>query len=121
MEQQDPNTTKRATKTDEHSHSKHMWMMAACCGLPIIGFLAIGALGIDAPSLETLVALVCPIAMVGMMMLMAKSDKPKAGNDHSRRQQEESQAQPQDNTAVFERKARAANHIPSEQPGSFEA
>ena len=35
------------------SHKGHMWMMAVCCGLPIIGFIAIAVLGVSMPSLET--------------------------------------------------------------------
>ena len=38
----------------------HMWMMAICCGLPIVGFIVIGALGITSAFLETLLFLDLP-------------------------------------------------------------
>jgi len=68
-----------SNKKQGHSHAKHMWMMAICCGLPIIGFLAISALGIGTPSLETLIALICPIGMVGMMYMMHRDSQKKEG------------------------------------------
>ncbi|NCF38049.1 MAG: hypothetical protein GWP56_17000 [Gammaproteobacteria bacterium] len=57
-------------KINHHGHKGHMWMMAICCGLPIIGFLAIAVLGISLPSLETVFLLLCPIGMIGMMYFM---------------------------------------------------
>jgi len=54
-------------KKQGHSHAKHMWMMIICCGLPIIGYLAIGILGLSMPSLETLLLVICPIGMMYMM------------------------------------------------------
>lgn len=54
--------------------------MAACCGLPILGFLAIGVLGIAMPSLETALLLICPIGMVAMMYMMNRDNKGKAGS-----------------------------------------
>ena len=63
---------------NNHSHSKHMWMMAICCGVPVIAFLAIAALGVSSPSLETVIAVICPIGMVGMMVMMHRdSNKNK--------------------------------------------
>ena len=67
-------------KNQGHSYMKHMWMMAVCCGLPIMGFLAIGVLGITMPSLETVLLLVCPIGMVGMMYMMHRDSQGKAGS-----------------------------------------
>lgn len=100
MEQQDPNTTGPAAKADNHSHFRHMWMMAVCCGVPIMGFIAIGASGINAPSLETLIALICPIGMVGMMIMMSR-DKQKEGKGDSCCEQEETQAKSLDNIATI--------------------
>ena len=57
-------------ESNNHSHKGHMWMMAICCGLPIIGFLAIAVLGISMPSLETALFLICPIGMIAMMYFM---------------------------------------------------
>lgn len=75
-----------SNKSDENktSHKGHMWMMAICCGLPIIGFLAIAVLGISLPSLETVLFLLCPIGMIGMMYFMHRDDcanrRQDAGN-----------------------------------------
>ena len=57
-------------KINHHGHKGHMWMMAICCGLPIIGFLAIAVLGISLPSLETALFLLCPIGLIAMMFFM---------------------------------------------------
>ena len=51
-----------------------MWMMAVCCGLPIVGLLAIGVVGISLPSLETFLLLLCPVGMIVMMYLMHRGD-----------------------------------------------
>lgn len=71
------NENNSANKNKGHSHSKHMWMMAVCCGLPIIGFLVIGAIGISMPSLETLFLIICPIGMIGMMYMMHRDSQQK--------------------------------------------
>jgi hypothetical protein len=60
------------------SHKGHMWMMAVCCGLPIIGFIAIAVLGISMPSLETALLLICPI---GMMYMMRRDSCTEREND----------------------------------------
>lgn len=60
-----------------HSHTKHMWMMAICCGLLIIGFLAIGVIGISMPSLQTLLLIICPIGMIRMMYMMRRDGQAK--------------------------------------------
>ncbi len=64
-------------KKQGHSHTKHMWMMAICCGLPIIGFLVIGVIGISMPSLQTLLLIICPIGMIGMMYIMHRDGQAK--------------------------------------------
>jgi hypothetical protein len=58
----------------------HMKMMAICCGLPLVGFMIIGVLGIRAPSLETLLFLICPIGMGYMMLTMHRKDEHKEEN-----------------------------------------
>ena len=68
-------------ESSNHSHKGHMWMMAICCGLPIIGFLAIAVLGISMPSLETLLLLICPIGMIGMMYLMRRDNCASSKRD----------------------------------------
>lgn len=62
-------------KSTGHKHMNHMWLMALCCGIPIIGLIAIASLGIASPSLETLILLICPIGMVGMMYMMHRDQK----------------------------------------------
>jgi hypothetical protein len=68
-------------KENTASHKGHMWMMAVCCGLPIIGFIAIAVLGISMPSLETALLLICPIGMIGMMYMMRRDSCTKRKND----------------------------------------
>lgn len=68
-------------ESSNHSHKGHMWMMAICCGLPIIGFLAIAVLGISMPSLETLLLLICPIGMIGMMYFMHRDNCASSEKD----------------------------------------
>ena len=63
------------------SHKGHMWMMAVCCGLPIIGFIAIAVIGISMPSLETALLLICPIGMIGMMYMMRRDSCTERKND----------------------------------------
>ena len=53
----------------------HMWMMAICCGLPIIGFMVIGALGVTSASLEKLLFWICPIGMGAMMLMMHRNNE----------------------------------------------
>ena len=65
-------------------HKGHMWMMAVCCGLPIVGFLAIGVIGISLPSLETFLLLLCPVGMIVMMYHRNRSD-PQGDDPRGRR------------------------------------
>jgi hypothetical protein len=72
-------------ESGNHSHKGHMRMMAICCGVPIIGFLAIAVLGISMPSLETALLLICPIGMIAMMYFMRRdhcaSSKRETGDN----------------------------------------
>jgi hypothetical protein len=61
----------------------HMKIMAICCGLPLIGFLLIGILGIRVPSLEMLLYLACPIGMGYMMLTMHRKDEHAKGKSCS--------------------------------------
>jgi hypothetical protein len=70
------------SEKNKQNHSKHMWMMVLCCGIPIVALLAIAMIGISAPSLETFLFLVCPIGMVGMMYMMHR-DGQKSSQSHS--------------------------------------
>jgi hypothetical protein len=71
-------SNKKETTT---SHKGHMWMMAVCCGLPIIGFIAIAVLGVSMPSLETALLFICPIGMIGMMYMMRRDSCTESKND----------------------------------------
>lgn len=82
MKSQNDNSTSKKSTQAGHSHGKHMLMMAVCCGLPIVGLLAIGAIGISSPSLETLIALICPIGM-GIMMFSMMRNKEGEDKGHS--------------------------------------
>ncbi|WP_211245077.1 hypothetical protein [Sedimenticola selenatireducens] len=79
-------TSKNSVPGDKNKqnqfHTKHMWMMVLCCGIPIVGLLAIATIGISAPSLETFLLLVCPIGMVGMMYMMHR-DGHENSQSHS--------------------------------------
>ena len=68
-------------KSSNHSHKGHMKMMVICCGLPIIGFLAIAVLGISMPSLETALLLICPIGMIAMMYFMHRDNSASSKKD----------------------------------------
>lgn len=59
-------------KKTESPHSRHLWLMAICCGVPILGFLLLGSLSLNLPSLELLLILACPLGMGAMIFLMAK-------------------------------------------------
>jgi hypothetical protein len=62
--------------------SNHMKIMAICCGLPLIGFMLIGVLGVRAPSLETILFLACPIGMGYMMLTMHRKDGNEGKSCH---------------------------------------
>ena len=114
------NSTNADNKKQGHSHAKHMWMMAICCGLPIIGFLAIGILGLSMPSLETLFLLICPIGMIGIMYMMRRDSQGK-DKKHSCCQSEKSE-----NEAVLDISRHGAENTEPgpakpQQSGSLEA
>lgn len=108
------------TKKQGHSHAKHMWMMAVCCGLPIIGFLAIGILGISMPSLETLLLVICPVGMIGMMYMMNRNSQgsEKSGSCcQSKEAEDKSAAEISYNGPESSQRDPAKPH----RPGSLEA
>ena len=116
MKTQNSNTDK--SKKQGHSHAKHMWMMAACCGLPIAGFLAIGVLGISMPSLETLLLVICPVGMVGMMYMMQRDSH---GKENSCCQSEKSEDEPVANITYDGTENGKPAPTRTQQQGSLEA
>lgn len=63
----------------KHNPLKHLWMMALCCGLPIILLTVVPLLGIKSTGLNTLLAgiapFICPIMMLFMIPMMFKNHK----------------------------------------------
>ena len=114
------NSTNADNKKQGHSHAKHMWMMAICCGLPIIGFLAIGILGLSMPSLETLFLLICPIGMIGMMYMMRRDSQGK-DKRHSCCQSEKSGDESAADIACHGTENTDPVPAKPQHPGSFEA
>jgi hypothetical protein len=107
-------------KKQGHSHAKHMWMMVACCGLPVIGFLTIGILGISMPSLETLLLVICPIGMVGMMYMMNRDSQEK-DKGHSCCQSDVSEDKSAANITNDDTDITKRGAIRPQQPDSLEA
>ena len=105
-------------KKQGHSHAKHMWMMVACCGLPIVGFLAIGILGITMPSLEILLLIICPIGMVGMMYMMNRDNQ---GNKNSCCQSEKAEDDSMADITYDSTENKKPGPAKPQQPGSLEA
>ncbi len=94
-----------------HLHSKHLWMMAICCGIPILGFLLISSLSISSASLETLIFLVCPIGMGMMMFLMTKDRNKTASSGYQTRgdqpkQFKNKQSATNSHVSIFDNKGR---------------
>ena len=115
---------KKSNTTDNkrkgHSGSKHFWMMEICCGLPIIGFLAIGILDLSMPSLESLFLLICPIGMVGMMYMMHR-DCPGKGKKHSCCQSEKSEDESVKNITYHSSGNAEPGPAKPHRPGTLEA
>ena len=85
-------TEKQAETKNQPNHMhKHMWIMAACCGIPIIGFLAIGALGASSASFEPLFSLICLVGMGYMMFSMFRDQRHGKGGSccHDKKQSEQ--------------------------------
>lgn len=55
-------------------HLSHIWMMALCCGAPLLALLLLPLLGSRFPAvgafLLSAVPFLCPILMIGMIPLM---------------------------------------------------
>ena len=106
-------------ESSNHSHKGHMWMMAICCGLPIIGFLAIAVIGISMPSLETALLLICPIGMVAMMYFMHRDNCASSKKDTGDNPDQTFVGRENERIPV---PSENDNRVPAtRQPGSFEA
>ncbi|HZK71836.1 MAG TPA: hypothetical protein VFD03_10050 [Clostridia bacterium] len=72
-------------------HMSHMWMMALCCGAPIILLLIISLLGASFSgirgSLLGFLPFICPIMMVFMIPMMFRKGKD-SGDCHKENQNE---------------------------------
>lgn len=73
----------------EHSHKgflSHLWMMALCCGAPIILLAILPLLGNLSPGIRGAVSgilpFLCPILMVGMMLMMFRGNKGKGEREN---------------------------------------
>jgi hypothetical protein len=79
MEVIEMNCHKNNNQNKKHNPLKHLWMMALCCGLPMILLLVVPLLGIKSAGLNTLLAgiapFICPIMMLFMIPMMFKSHK----------------------------------------------
>lgn len=112
------NSNTGENKKQGHSHAKHMWMMAICCGLPIIGFIVIGVIGISMPSLETLLLIICPIGMIGMMYMMHRDGESK-GSACCDSKEPADESVDENTPQVIENSKQTASK--SQRPGSLEA
>lgn len=72
--------------TPGHSHKgrlSHLWMMAVCCGAPLILFSLALLLGSRLPGLKALLLaaapFICPVMMIGMLPMMLMHGKRKDG------------------------------------------
>ena len=83
----------------------HMWMMAICCGLPIIGFMILGALGTRSASLESLLFWICPIGMGAMMFMMYRNNEHTEGKS-CRESIEEKQDNPENIKGLLENESK---------------
>gem|GEM_PF-1589902 len=81
-------------KNTRPPRSRHLWMMALCCGLPILGFLLLGSSRSSSPSLATFLVLICPVVLGAVLVLNSEDEDRK-------------------NQSV-----RQTSHRPDKQPGS---
>jgi hypothetical protein len=106
-------------KSSNHSHKGHMWMMAICCGVPIIGFLAIAALGISMPSLETALLIICPVGMIAMMYFMHRDNSTSSEKGTGDNPDQSFVGKENETIPVS---SENDNRVPAiKKPGSFEA
>lgn len=72
------NASNGNNRNNKHAHKgghmSHMWMMALCCGAPVILFFAASLFGSRLPELKavllSIAPFLCPIMMIGMIPIM---------------------------------------------------
>lgn len=73
----------RQKHTHRGGHMSHMWMMALCCGAPIIILLAVLLLGSSLPGLKiallSIAPFLCPIMMIPMMFMHGRQENKGDG------------------------------------------
>ena len=87
----DPN----GKRTHKGGHMSHMWMMALCCGVPLILLFVVSLLGASMPGLKaillSILPFLCPIMMIGMIPMMFMHGKHD-DNCHEERQNDQNKA-----------------------------
>lgn len=68
-------------KNNHKGHMPHIWMIALCCGAPLIILLLVPIIGNVIPSarnvLISIVPFLCPLIMLLMMPMMHRGNKEK--------------------------------------------
>jgi uncharacterized membrane protein len=76
----------RSDRGNGKKHRNHIWMMALCCGLPILLLFLLPVLSstLDLPYsvLRTAFTLLCPALMLLMCIMMMKDHKAAGDNGH---------------------------------------
>lgn len=69
-------------------HMSHMWMMALCCGAPMLLILLIPIIGASMPGLRNTLAAItpflCPLMMLIMIPMMFRKEKGKEAEANHR-------------------------------------
>ena len=75
----DSNGNDKKNKHAHKGHMSHMWMMALCCGAPLILLFVVFLFGASFPALKvgliSVLPFICPIMMIGMIPMMLRKDK----------------------------------------------
>lgn len=60
-------------------HMSHMWMMALCCGAPVLLLFLLPLIGTGMPGLNSvmfkIIPFICPIMMIAMIPMMFRKNK----------------------------------------------
>ena len=80
---------KKNNTAHKKGHLSHMWMMALCCGAPLLLLFAIPLLGTGFTGLKTVLLgvlpFICPIMMIAMIPMMLSHGKHN-GDCHEEKQ-----------------------------------